>query len=358
MNIVLAFVILLGALRRSTARLEPTDVGRRASTPARPPAERAAARRPDRRRRRRQRGDRRSDAARADRARTAAPGTPDATAARPRRPATRRSSSATAQTRDARRSRPRYDAEAKRPLLGFSFGDATIDARAVGEAARRSRRRHVGGHDGDRRRRSASSSTTPRPARRSRGVVGSYEATRQAFEFDTDAGAARSSALISLSLAVVNLFPFLPLDGGHIFWALAEKVRGRPIPFASWSAPSVVGFVLVIVLFVIGLTNDIDRLRSGEGFGRPVASAPRSADRGARHGEQHRARRDALDEDVGARPCRGVPPHRGRARRTASRSARRTTRSRSPGASCASASTRWPAGLAQARRQARRHASR
>ena len=30
--------------------------------------------------------------------------------------------------------------------------------------------------------------------------------------------------------AIINLFPFLPLDGGHIFWALAEKVRGRRDP--------------------------------------------------------------------------------------------------------------------------------
>ena len=39
-------------------------------------------------------------------------------------------------------------------------------------------------------------------------------------------------ALISLSLAIVNLFPFLPLDGGHIFWAIVEKVRRKPVPFA------------------------------------------------------------------------------------------------------------------------------
>jgi regulator of sigma E protease len=67
-------------------------------------------------------------------------------------------------------------------------------------------------------------------------------------------------------LAIVNLFPFLPLDGGHIFWALAEKVRGRPIPFRVMEQASYVGFVLVILLFVVGLTNDIDRLR-GDGFG-------------------------------------------------------------------------------------------
>ena len=67
------------------------------------------------------------------------------------------------------------------------------------------------------------------------GVVGSYEATRQTFEFNT-VRAISILALISLSLGIINLFPFLPLDGGHIFWALAEKVRGRAISSASWSA--------------------------------------------------------------------------------------------------------------------------
>jgi regulator of sigma E protease len=96
------------------------------------------------------------------------------------------------------------------------------------------------------------------------GVVGSYEATRQSFQFDT-AQAIWILALISLSLAVVNLFPFLPLDGGHIFWALAEKVRGRPIAFSVMERAGFVGFALVAVLFVIGLSNDIGRL-TGEGF--------------------------------------------------------------------------------------------
>ena len=97
------------------------------------------------------------------------------------------------------------------------------------------------------------------------GVVGSYEATRQSFEFST-AQALFVLALISLSLAVVNLFPFLPLDGGHIFWALAEKVRGKAIPFSVMERAGFVGFALVILLFVIGLTNDIGRL-NGAGFG-------------------------------------------------------------------------------------------
>jgi regulator of sigma E protease len=96
------------------------------------------------------------------------------------------------------------------------------------------------------------------------GVVGSYEVTRQSIEFDTRQ-ALGIVALISLSLAVINLFPFLPLDGGHIFWSLVEKVRGKPVPFSVMERAGVIGFALVLVLFVIGLSNDIGRL-SGEGF--------------------------------------------------------------------------------------------
>jgi regulator of sigma E protease len=98
------------------------------------------------------------------------------------------------------------------------------------------------------------------------GPVGNFEATRQSFEFDT-VRAITLLALISLSLAIVNLFPFLPLDGGHIFWAIAEKIRGRAIPFRVMERAGIVGFMLVLVLFYIGLSNDIGRLSSGEGFG-------------------------------------------------------------------------------------------
>ena len=97
------------------------------------------------------------------------------------------------------------------------------------------------------------------------GVVGSYEATRQTIEISVTR-AVYLLAVISLSLGVINLFPFLPLDGGHIFWALAEKVRGRAIPFSVMERAGFVGFVLVIALFMIGFTNDVGRL-TGEGFG-------------------------------------------------------------------------------------------
>ena len=58
------------------------------------------------------------------------------------------------------------------------------------------------------------------------GVVGSYEVTRQTILNDL-AQVVGILAIISLSLAIVNLFPFLPLDGGHIFWAIVEKVAAQ-----------------------------------------------------------------------------------------------------------------------------------
>ena len=96
------------------------------------------------------------------------------------------------------------------------------------------------------------------------GIVGSYETTRQAFQLDIQT-ALLVLALISLSLGVVNLFPFLPLDGGHVFWAVAEKIRRRPIPFTVMEKSGFIGFALVLMLFAVGFTNDLERL-AGPGF--------------------------------------------------------------------------------------------
>ncbi len=65
---------------------------------------------------------------------------------------------------------------------------------------------------------------------------------------------------LSLILAVINLFPFLPLDGGHVLWALAEKVRGKRIPLLSMYRFSSVGIVLLVFLVINGIGNDISRL--------------------------------------------------------------------------------------------------
>jgi regulator of sigma E protease len=91
------------------------------------------------------------------------------------------------------------------------------------------------------------------------GPVGSGRALNEAIGFGTEE-ALFILGLISLSLGVINLFPFLPLDGGHIFWSLVEKVRGRRVPFSVIERASAVGFLLILLLFVVGLSNDLDRL--------------------------------------------------------------------------------------------------
>lgn len=71
----------------------------------------------------------------------------------------------------------------------------------------------------------------------------------------------RFVAIISLILAVMNLLPLLPLDGGHLLFGLLEAARRRPMPRAAFERYSMFGLALVLVLFFIGLDNDIGRAR-------------------------------------------------------------------------------------------------
>jgi regulator of sigma E protease len=66
--------------------------------------------------------------------------------------------------------------------------------------------------------------------------------------------------LISLSLALLNLLPLLPLDGGHILFALLEGARGRTLRREIYERVSVVGLAIVLLLFFVGISNDIGRL--------------------------------------------------------------------------------------------------
>jgi regulator of sigma E protease len=151
---------------------------------------------------------------------------------------------------------PQYVASAKTMRLGISFPALTKDV-ALPTAAWASLRT-MGSVTG------TTVSTISRlfeskERKQVHGVVYSYTATEKSFS--TSASQALwVLALISLSLGVINLFPFLPLDGGHVFWALAEKARGRRIPFAVMERAGLVGVALIAVIFVIGLSNDISTL--------------------------------------------------------------------------------------------------
>ena len=66
--------------------------------------------------------------------------------------------------------------------------------------------------------------------------------------------------LLSLSLALLNLLPLLPLDGGHIAFSIIEGIRGRAVGREVYERVSAVGIALVLLLFFIGLSNDLGNL--------------------------------------------------------------------------------------------------
>ncbi len=156
---------------------------------------------------------------------------------------------------------PVYDAAVARTRVGFSYGTEPANLSLTGAADRAAGAVWT-----------VSSKTVTvfanlldsEQRKQVSGIVGVSDVAHQAIGFGARE-ALTLLAVVSLSLGLINLFPFLPLDGGHIFWSLVEKVRGRPVPFRVMERAGVVGFVLVIMLFVIGLSNDIGRL-TGEGF--------------------------------------------------------------------------------------------
>jgi regulator of sigma E protease len=157
--------------------------------------------------------------------------------------------------------RPRYSAPDHRPLLGFTFDQAL---RPVNAARAGSLTASYLWYVTKQTVSVIARIFEPQARRQLHGVVGGYTVAQQSFAASTTK-AFEVLALISLSLGIINLFPFLPLDGGHVFWALAEKVRGKRIPFEVMERAGAVGFVLILIVFVIGLSNDITTL-SGPGF--------------------------------------------------------------------------------------------
>ncbi len=62
---------------------------------------------------------------------------------------------------------------------------------------------------------------------------------------------------ISLALALLNLLPVLPLDGGHILMSILERVRGRAFSQQAYMRFSAVGLSLFALLLYLGLRNDL-----------------------------------------------------------------------------------------------------
>jgi regulator of sigma E protease len=67
-------------------------------------------------------------------------------------------------------------------------------------------------------------------------------------------------AFISINLGIINLLPFLPFDGGHIFFNVLESVRGRKVDPRVLERAIAIGVVVLVTLFILLTFNDLQRL--------------------------------------------------------------------------------------------------
>ena len=67
-------------------------------------------------------------------------------------------------------------------------------------------------------------------------------------------------AMISLNLAVINIFPFPALDGGRLLFLAIEKIKGSPLNQKFEKTANAVGLILLISLMVLITIKDIVKL--------------------------------------------------------------------------------------------------
>jgi regulator of sigma E protease len=67
-------------------------------------------------------------------------------------------------------------------------------------------------------------------------------------------------ALVSISLAVLNLLPIPVLDGGHLFFFLIEAVKGSPLSERFMQQGQKVGMMILLLIMSIAFYVDLNRV--------------------------------------------------------------------------------------------------
>ncbi|MDX1651963.1 MAG: RIP metalloprotease RseP [Brumimicrobium sp.] len=68
-----------------------------------------------------------------------------------------------------------------------------------------------------------------------------------------------NTAFISLVLAIMNILPIPALDGGHIVFLIYEMITGKEAPQKVLEYAQLVGFIIIIGLFLYANGNDVYR---------------------------------------------------------------------------------------------------
>lgn len=74
------------------------------------------------------------------------------------------------------------------------------------------------------------------------------------------------TAILSINLGLINLFPIPMLDGGHLVLYTIEAARGRPLTERSQEIAFRVGLAMVLSLMVLATWNDLVQLNVIEFF--------------------------------------------------------------------------------------------
>lgn len=68
------------------------------------------------------------------------------------------------------------------------------------------------------------------------------------------------TAMLSLSLAAINILPIPALDGGRIIFVILEKILKKPVPMKYEQIAHTIGFVLLMLLVVVVTWRDVAKL--------------------------------------------------------------------------------------------------
>lgn len=67
-------------------------------------------------------------------------------------------------------------------------------------------------------------------------------------------------ALVSLSLAILNILPIPVLDGGHLLYYVVELIKGSPVSEKTMVVGQYIGMALLFSLMGLAFYNDIQRM--------------------------------------------------------------------------------------------------
>jgi regulator of sigma E protease len=65
------------------------------------------------------------------------------------------------------------------------------------------------------------------------------------------------TAVLSVSIGLLNLFPIPLLDGGHLLFYAIETIRGRPLSERAQELGFRIGLAIVLMLMIFATFNDI-----------------------------------------------------------------------------------------------------